>query len=248
MSFDVRSLGSILGVWAHPDDETFMMAGLMAVAAQSGQEVACITATKGEKGSQDEEKWPSSTLGEVRAQELQAAFSILGVKHHHWLGYPDGECRDVPQNEAVGKIITILEQYQPDTVITFPPDGLTGHHDHVAISSWTKLAVEQSGCSAQLYYALDSQETYDQYTKALDEQYNLYFNIDQPTLLPERDCDIVLQLDRDVADLKLRALAAMPSQTGVMISNVGNDLMYHIISTETYVLASRPITWGIPKP
>lgn len=43
-------LGTILGVWAHPDDETYLMAGLAARAVRSGSRVVIVTATRGEGG------------------------------------------------------------------------------------------------------------------------------------------------------------------------------------------------------
>ena len=60
----MAELGTILGVWAHPDDETYLTAGLMARAADDGERVVCVTATKGEGGSWDEKRWPSETMGE----------------------------------------------------------------------------------------------------------------------------------------------------------------------------------------
>ena len=56
-------LGTVLGVWAHPDDETYLSAGLMAQAVRDGDRVVCITATRGEGGSLDEERWPPETMG-----------------------------------------------------------------------------------------------------------------------------------------------------------------------------------------
>src|SRR4249919_2707816 len=50
--------GTILSVWAHPDDETYLAAGLMAAAVQAGQRVVCVTATRGELGSTDPDRWP----------------------------------------------------------------------------------------------------------------------------------------------------------------------------------------------
>src|SRR3990170_7980876 len=43
-----NSLGTILGVWAHPDDETYLCGGLMARAGRAGDRVVGITATPGE--------------------------------------------------------------------------------------------------------------------------------------------------------------------------------------------------------
>ena len=58
-------LGTILGVWAHPDDEAYLSAGLMARAVRNGSRVVCDTATRGEGESMDEERWPSDRMGEV---------------------------------------------------------------------------------------------------------------------------------------------------------------------------------------
>ena len=98
-------LGTILGVWAHPDDETWLCAGLMARAVRAGDRVVCITATRGELGSPDEERWPSGApLAAVRTAEMAAALAVLGVTEHHWLDYPDGGCAGVDQDEAVRRV------------------------------------------------------------------------------------------------------------------------------------------------
>ena len=75
-------LGTILGVWAHPDDEAYLTAGIMARAVRNGSRVVCVTATRGEGGSMDEEKWPPEKIGEVRTKELERSLEILGVKEH----------------------------------------------------------------------------------------------------------------------------------------------------------------------
>src|SRR5438046_2973350 len=106
-------LGTILGVWAHPDDETYLSAGLMAAAARSGGRVVCVTATRGERGSWDEERWPSATLGDVREDELLRSLAILGVSDHRFLGYADGQCADVATDEAIAKVAAVIEEVRP---------------------------------------------------------------------------------------------------------------------------------------
>ena len=44
---DVSALGTVLGIWAHPDDEVYLSGGLMAMARDRGQRVVCVTATLG---------------------------------------------------------------------------------------------------------------------------------------------------------------------------------------------------------
>ena len=94
--------GGVLAVFAHPDDESYLCAGLMARAVQAGDRVVCITATRGELGSPDEEQWPpGAPLAAVRTAEMEAALAVLGITEHHWLDYPDGGCADVDQEVAV---------------------------------------------------------------------------------------------------------------------------------------------------
>ena len=76
---DAAELGTVLGVWAHPDDDIYLSAGLMAAAVDAGQRVVDVTATRGEGGSMDEEKWPPSTMGDVRTNELLRSLDVLGV-------------------------------------------------------------------------------------------------------------------------------------------------------------------------
>src|SRR5205823_12258012 len=101
--------GTMLGVWAHPDDETYLAAGLMAEAVQRGERVLCVTATRGEEGSWDEERWPTSEMGKVREAEMMASLEVLGVTEHHWLDYYDGTCADVPFDEVLGRGRGVLE-------------------------------------------------------------------------------------------------------------------------------------------
>jgi len=100
-SDDVAALGTILGVWAHPDDEAYLSGGLMALARDNGQRVVCVTATRGERGTPDPVAWPPERLAEERTRELARCLSILGVEEHHWLGYRDGGCAGADHDPAV---------------------------------------------------------------------------------------------------------------------------------------------------
>lgn len=145
----VRRLGTILGIWAHPDDEAYLAGGVMAAAAEAGQRVGCVTATAGEHGTDDPSRWPPARLGRVRRRELAAALRVLGVHEHTWLDYPDGGCSDAPTGEAVARLVDIIERYRPDTILTFGPDGITGHPDHMAVGRWARLAAEAAALREQ---------------------------------------------------------------------------------------------------
>jgi LmbE family N-acetylglucosaminyl deacetylase len=148
----------LLGVFAHPDDEVFCAGGTMARAAEAGAEVMIVSATRGERGQiRDPGAATRHTLGAVREGELRAAAAELGVRRVQVLGYPDGT---LPHHRSSlgAAIADITRQFDPDTVITFGPDGGYGHPDHVAVSGLTTAAfralVRDHHRGQRLYHAV----------------------------------------------------------------------------------------------
>jgi len=229
---DVRQLGTILSVWAHPDDESYGAAGIMAAAVENGQRVVCLTATKGELGVQDESRWPAAKLGDIRATELQEALHILGVREHSWLGYRDGDCDKIAKDEAVAKIKAFVQKVQPDTVLTFGPDGLTGHPDHQAVSRWVDEAVK--GSKITVYHVVQEATSYEEFLKEADRQFNIFFNIDQPPVYNESECDIAFYLTPEQFNKKKRALLAMLSQTEAMFKNTPPGFAESVLRCECF--------------
>lgn len=220
---DIKQLGTILGVWAHPDDETYSMGGIMAAAVNNGQVVACLTATRGEAGVQDENRWPAASLGEIRTHELETAMEILRVQEHCWLDFPDGGCNKVSEQDAVKQVADCIEKYRPDTILTFGPDGLTGHPDHQTVSKWAKLARDKTASPAVIYHAVQTYEQYDAMIEA-DKQFNIFFKIDKPPVCATEQCAIHFELDDELYRQKLTALKAMPSQTEAMLGMFEHSL------------------------
>lgn len=236
---DIKKLGTILGVWAHPDDETFCMAGIMMAAVANGQHVACITATRGEKGSQNPQRWPLETLGKVREQEMEAALKVIGCKHHEWLDYIDGELPQVDTDEAVGKIARIISQVRPDSIFSFGPDGATGHPDHITVSHWTQLAADTAGSTATIYRNVDSREWYERSGYELDKKINIYFNTDQPPLIAEADMDLLYKLPNYICRRKTNALRMQTSQTEIMFNSIDPAVVHDLVCTEGFMIARR---------
>lgn len=211
---DIHNLGTILGVWAHPDDETWASAGIMRVALENGQRVACVTATRGDAGrTADESKWPQKQLRQIREQEMQQALDVIGVSEHYWLDYDDGVLDQVDLDSAAAEVAKVIEKVQPDTVLTFGPDGLTGHPDHRVMCEWAKRAVEVSGSAAQVYCATEVAERYESIGKVLDKTLNIYFATDKPLVVPEADIDLCFCMDNELLATKKAALMAHASQT-----------------------------------
>jgi LmbE family N-acetylglucosaminyl deacetylase len=237
---DIAVLGDILGLWAHPDDETFTSAGLFAAAAAAGQTVVCVTATKGEAGVRNPDKWPPKKLGEIRAQELSAALQILGIGEcHHWLGLVDGECNAVQDDVVLQQLHALLEQYRPNTIVTFPPDGMTGHSDHQAVSAWARALVAAADWSIRLLYVVPTRESYDTHLKDMDAVFDIFFGIEEPRLVAEKSCDLLLTLTPELQEKKYQALAAMPSQTSAMLDAYPRAYICDAFRTEGFVDAAH---------
>src|SRR5512133_2369934 len=133
---EVDELGTVLGVWAHPDDEAYLSAGLMARAVRNGSRVVCVTATRGEGGSMDEEVWPPETMADVRTDELERSLAILGVDDHVWLDLPDIDMETGLPERGYERVVEIVRDVQPDTILTFGTDGMTTHAAHKSVSDW----------------------------------------------------------------------------------------------------------------
>src|SRR5215203_3448650 len=91
----VSSGRTLVGVWAHPDDEAYLSAGLMLEHVARGDRVVLITATLGEHGTSDPATWSPERLAVHRHQELTASLAELGVQEYRVLGYEDGTCHSV---------------------------------------------------------------------------------------------------------------------------------------------------------
>ena len=232
------NLGNILSVWAHPDDETYLSAGLMSDAVAHDHRVVCVTATRGELGSWDEKRWPTATLGAVRQAELEAAFEILGITEHQWLDYGDGACDKVPFEEGVGRIQALFDNLAPDTVLTFGPEGMTGHTDHKAVSAWTTEAFRRSAKpGARLYYAVNTPEWRERYFEKM-QKFNVFFEPGTPPIVEPDQLAISFAIPDELLDSKIKAFECHVSQLQGMIDAFGSDFFRGAFGAENYVLAA----------
>ena len=230
-----EGLGTVLSVWAHPDDETYLAGGVMATAADAGGRVVCATASAGESGTPDPETWPPERLGRVRRWEAVAAMSVLGVREHHVRGLPDGA---LPDHEQAGPawVAGLLEDVQPDTVLTFGPDGITFHPDHIAVHRWVTRAWEDTDRRARLLYATETVERLERYGHVYEE-WGVYMTDDRPTGVRRADLAVHLELTGAALDRKVTALSAMASQTSALIAAVGAERYAQQVGEESFVEA-----------
>jgi LmbE family N-acetylglucosaminyl deacetylase len=139
----------LLAVLAHPDDESFPIGGTLAKYAAEGISVILVCATRGQAGVPD---MGPIAAGRLREGELRYAAQVLGLAEVRILDYWDGMLSGADEEHIVAGLKAIMKEVQPQVVITFGPDGISGHPDHVAISRFTTLAFDQSGVKGALFY------------------------------------------------------------------------------------------------
>ncbi len=147
---------SLLAVFAHPDDESNAAGGTLARYAREGAAVTLVSATRGELGITGLDP---EAAGAVRERELRAAAAALGAREVRLLGYRDGELALADEKQAVAQIVALLREIKPQVVVTFGPDGISGHPDHVTVSRWVTAAFEASAVAQKLYYVAPSDAT-----------------------------------------------------------------------------------------
>lgn len=244
---NAADLGTILGIWAHPDDEAFLSGGLMAAARDAGRRVVCVTATLGERGTPDPRRWPPERLAQVRAHEIRASLAALGVAEHHQLGIADGTCAVQPLDAMVRRLGRIIDDVAPDTIVTFGPDGLTGHADHQAVSAWATAARAAAAPRTRLLYATTTEEFVERWEPFRDA-FDIFLADGLPLRTPATALAAELRLGPAVIDRKIVALRAQASQTASLIAALGEERVRDWWSTETFTSAdraeSRPPAWG----
>ena len=148
----MTNLPCLLAVFAHPDDESFRCGGMLALAARRGVRVHLLTATRGEAGMPDDSPmYRPEELAHVHMQELRCACRALGIAEPHILEYPDGYLERIDTEELTRTILDEIEMVHPQVLVSFGPDGLSGHPDHIAVGRCVAAAFEKSKQVAALY-------------------------------------------------------------------------------------------------
>jgi LmbE family N-acetylglucosaminyl deacetylase len=239
----VGSLGTILSVWAHPDDETYLAAGVMSAARTVGRRVVCASATAGERGTSEPDVWPPERLGRVRRWEAAAAMAVLGVAEHSVGRFPDG---DLDRHHARGAEWAggLIDDVRPDTILTFGPDGQTFHPDHVAVHRWVTQAWEDRGRPARLLYSATTIDHIEAFGD-LYERWNVFMTDDRPVGVDPGALAVHLRLDGSLLDRKLAALRAMATQTAPAQELLGPELYEKQAATEAFIDADSRHALGL---
>ncbi len=138
-----------LCLWAHPDDEVIGAGGTVRLLADQGHEVVVIAATDGGAGEVTQAAASRvkelGSLGAVRKEELKLACEILGVKECKVLDFADGTITNqIVWGKLTQIFIDLINEREPDYVMTFDHSGWYFHLDHVGVSIAATVACQQA--------------------------------------------------------------------------------------------------------
>ena len=135
----------LLIILAHPDDESFFLAGTAARLAAAGRPAGVVCATRGQSGAGGPPGGPAfatrETIGAVREGELRAACAAIHLDVVALLDYEDKHLAEVDADEMRRALVRHIRAERPRVVATFDPNGVTNHPDHIAISRFAADAV-----------------------------------------------------------------------------------------------------------
>ena len=201
---------NVLAFFAHPDDETMLAGGTLALLAEKGAQVHYLSATRGEGGETGEPPLCSiDELGEVREEELVCAVGALGGRSLTFLGYTDprmGEDEQLyPYTEdttfLAGQVAASIRQFNIDAVISHGTNGEYGHPAHII--------THQSALTAVM--------SFDDYTPSLFTVAAHYSTYPYPRLANEADqADIVIDIN-PVAEKKIKAALCHRTQHDLFV-------------------------------
>jgi LmbE family N-acetylglucosaminyl deacetylase len=133
----------VVAVFAHPDDER-VVGPLLSRLAREGRETHLVIATDGSQGVTDFARIPAGAeLAAAREKEARCAAERLGVRRLHLLGLPDGGLASFSVlNRLRSALTAVIDSIGPAAIITFGPEGGTGHPDHRLVGNVTTQIVQ----------------------------------------------------------------------------------------------------------
>lgn len=197
----------LLAVFAHPDDE----AAIAQLLTKYGKtyKVFVIIITDGRLGVKP--GFPTGdTLVKIRQSESECACKLMGIQPPIFLGFTDGfDTRNgvgfyLDQSKKLKDQLTQkIKEINPDFIITFGPDGDTGHSDHRMVSNMTTEIILREGWYEKypLYYL--------GWTKKEDKKFKVIggLNTVDPKYL-----NVAINYSQEEEDRALEALRCYKSQ------------------------------------
>lgn len=242
----------LLGLFAHPDDDAYLLGGTLLL-QRGAADVSLVFATSGEAGPISEaSKATRATLGEVREREQRSYLEAIGYRDARveFLHHPDYYLPDVPLETLVDEVERIMREVRPHVVVSFGPDGLTSHHDHIHIGEATTRAFHRlldsgaatNGALQRLYQVALARSDVDRFYRGVLEggfQYGEEGNLFDVTGVSDER--IAVRVDtRRVQDQKLAGILEHRTQL-IEHERIPEPLRWIHLDAECFVQAHPPV-------
>ncbi|MGW4065818.1 N-acetyl-1-D-myo-inositol-2-amino-2-deoxy-alpha-D-glucopyranoside deacetylase [Amycolatopsis sp. NPDC004747] len=261
----------LLFVHAHPDDESITTGASIARYAAEGADVTVVTCTLGEEGEvmaglgelEGLRAHTADQLGGYRVTELTAACAALGVSRHRYLGglgrWRDSGMAGTPSashpraftggsaDEQAAQLAELIDEVQPQVVVTYDAFGGYGHPDHIRAHEITMAAAARAGSVRRVFHTVTSKSAVRAGLAALRAGEPRYRVPDDDELPATPDEEITTVLDvAGYLPAKLAALRAHATQLAVVDGAVPyfaltNEIAQPILAEDFFVLAHGPV-------
>jgi LmbE family N-acetylglucosaminyl deacetylase len=170
-----------------------------------------------------------------------------------FLRHPDYHLPEVPFHGLVAQIEAVLREVRPHLVVTFGPDGWSGHHDHARAGEATDAAFERARADGDVAARLLHVGTPRSVADRFDAELRAAGSTDREARsllalrgVPEEDIAIAVDT-RPVKDTKLAGIEAHRTQIGEL-ERVPEALRWIVLDTEWFVQAwpERPASPAAP--
>jgi LmbE family N-acetylglucosaminyl deacetylase len=239
---------SMLGVFAHPDDETYSIGGCMARYGEEGVVSTVLSFTRGEAGQiGGGVSATRETLGAVREAELREACRLCSCMDVRFVGTPDSGTKVT--EEGIQAIVDVLRELKPEILVSMEPEGITRHPDHIAVSQMTTEAFErvrEEGYVKRLFLSAEPTASLKGWMSELERRGLQWISKDDP-LYPQPSPDQSIACIVDVTPwlaTKAAALKAHVSQSDEIVSWLPEEMYAMTIGAEAFQRVYPPKAKG----
>jgi LmbE family N-acetylglucosaminyl deacetylase len=247
----------LMVVHAHPDDESSSTGGTLARYAAEGYRTVLVTCTDGRHG--DPAGLDPGLVPARRSAELDLAAKALGIDDVVKLGYPDSGLSEDgtaaaadsfsrrPMKPLVQQLVRLIRMFAPDVLVTYPPNGLSAHPDHirthdVVVAAHAHIIGNDDGLAPKLYYIAISATSLQSMAAACRTVFGDDAWVPPPEIAVD---DAVITARVDVTPFwehKLAALKAHASQPDAQaLLMLFSSIDVTAAHTEDYVRAYPPV-------
>ncbi len=253
---------SVLGAFAHPDDEGFGCGGTLAMLVARGARVTIAVGTNGDVGEiSDPALATPETLASVRQEEMRQAMRVTGVQDIRFMGYRDSGMAGTPENDhprslyqaprerVTEELAQIIRDTRPDAVLTHDPTGGYGHPDHTTMCELVTRAfqavTDEDGTTQRsrpmlLYYVCFPRSSFRRmWQQMLDANITPPFASLDIDRLGSPDDEVTATLDiREYVDTKIESLNCHRTQidSNGPFSQLPPDVTRDMMGTEYFAL------------